>query len=851
MSDIEQNLAFILSSRYGEDVRQAIHDAIHDCYEDGKAGSIDLVAREQIANLVANEGSLEKDSEIIDARVNFEGATYSSLGEHIRDIGSYVGKQLSKTFRLDFSCEDIFINEKGSVTAGYNEFRSTKFIPIKGFDKLIYKNYFEQPYLSHVALYENANFAEPPVFTYVHPYGPEYGNRIPASPVEIQIPGNANYAIFSIQYSHYDPQKYPQKSFWPLVELFPSEQVTIFKQVESFYTEKEETIYDDTTHPDNYSRSSFSGWVSFYDNNEKDLLFDELTIPIHIWKDDVTVNKMRILIGFGLERDYTDYNQGGRNGLLAAGTIFDGIFPIGPFSSKEKHQVIIKLPHNIYLPKGSNFFIGALANNYCGFDFFRQHSNRSLYAVDGRLNGDFSKGTFARGYTTALLRVSIKNKNKNKLKTELMSIPKIVIPDKINAVVDDTLQLFYRGIIEHPYPYIYNIDITCDIGKQTPRYFEVTPTANAVGSHNLKITLRDAAYKILDQKTTILEVVSVGSSPSTAKNILCVGDSLTARGQWPAELKRRLTSSGGNPKGNALSNLNFIGTKQYLETKYEGYGGWSWASYNRSPSTTSLGMIVYCNHDKDGTDQHSVWQDSSGAKWSMETIENDRITFTRYESQTSPMPIGSGVLTHVSGGTHKASISYTDTAYANGNPFWDADEGKVDFKSYCTRNGFSGIDYVITLLTWNGLGANLSNYEDLIGVINQAKTFLRNLHSDFPNAKIKVCGIPMPSVNGGTGQNYGANSDYSNWYGLVRTAMGIKSAYQKMVNESEFDYVEFIDVASQFDCENNMPESLKPVNTRNSAKTEYVGFNGVHPTNNGYLQIADAVYRNAVANLTQ
>lgn len=48
MSNIQQNLAKILSSRYGRDVRQSIHDGIHNCYEDGKAGSIDLVARELI-----------------------------------------------------------------------------------------------------------------------------------------------------------------------------------------------------------------------------------------------------------------------------------------------------------------------------------------------------------------------------------------------------------------------------------------------------------------------------------------------------------------------------------------------------------------------------------------------------------------------------------------------------------------------------------------------------------------------------------------------------------------------------------------------------------------------------------
>lgn len=85
MSNIEQNLAFILSSRYGEDVRQAIHDAIHDCYEDGKAGSVDLVARQQIANLVANEGSTDKDSELVDIRTGENAIIYESAGDAVRN----------------------------------------------------------------------------------------------------------------------------------------------------------------------------------------------------------------------------------------------------------------------------------------------------------------------------------------------------------------------------------------------------------------------------------------------------------------------------------------------------------------------------------------------------------------------------------------------------------------------------------------------------------------------------------------------------------------------------------------------------------------------------------------------
>lgn len=118
MSDIEQNLAFILSSRYGKDVRQAIHDAIHDCYEDGKAGAVDLTAREQIqkkyntlaeqiANIVANSptGS-DKDSELVDVRVGSSGHTYTSAGLAVRS-------QISSIYDKA-NAPDILVNDSES-----------------------------------------------------------------------------------------------------------------------------------------------------------------------------------------------------------------------------------------------------------------------------------------------------------------------------------------------------------------------------------------------------------------------------------------------------------------------------------------------------------------------------------------------------------------------------------------------------------------------------------------------------------------------------------------------------------------------------------------------------------------
>lgn len=431
--------------------------------------------------------------------------------------------------------------------------------------------------------------------------------------------------------------------------------------------------------------------------------------------------------------------------------------------------------------------------------------------------------------------------------------PRVILPDVFHAVVGDTLQLFYRGIVEHPYPYFYNIEFKCDIGKNTLRYYEVTPTADQAGDHTVTVRVRDHLDNILTEATVILRVHEVGESPSLRKNVLCVGDSLTSAGTWCREVLRRLTETDGTPAGLGLSNIRFIGTKKNGECGYEGYGGWTWGSYLNAPTATKLGMWVYGSHDKDSTDQHSLWEDAAGNIWSMETIESTRIKFTRYQDHTAPMPLGAGTLHHYQNATHTADIDYTETVYAEGNPFWDSDEGQVNFRTYCERNGFDRVDYMVTLLSWNGMaGTQYASSQTLIEThVNNAKRLIRILHEQYPNAKVKMMGIQLPSLNGGTGQSYGATGQYSNWYGLVRAVMNMNLAYQAMANEDEFkDYVEFINISAQFDSEYNMPRQSKAVNIR-STTMEQVGTNGVHPMTEGYYQIGDAAYRALVPELTE
>ena len=429
-------------------------------------------------------------------------------------------------------------------------------------------------------------------------------------------------------------------------------------------------------------------------------------------------------------------------------------------------------------------------------------------------------------------------------------IPKICIADKIYAVVNDTLQLFYRGFILAVNPYNYNIEIICDIGKQTSRYYTVNPTINNVGEHNMIINIRDNTKNILSTKTIKLIVVNYTQSLNTNINILCIGDSLTSGGVWPAEAYRRLTASNGSPKGIGKTNITFIGTKNKDGAGYEGYGGWTWNSYltaERNAPTTA-DMWVYCAHNKTTEDQHSLWKDSSNNIWIMETIESNRIKFTRYNSHTGTMPT-SGTLINYQSGSHTENIVYSSINYEDGNPFWNDSTNQMDLVDYCTNHGWNKVDYIYTLLSWNAFSSYIDDTTNHAHAIN-CMAFLNKVHEQYPNCKVRIMGLQMPSCNGGTGQSYGCNSPYSNWYGLFISAMHLNETYQNICNLDKYkDWVEYVEVAAEFDSEYLMPYNTVTVNTRLLSQTEIVGSNGVHPSNEGYLAIGDAVYRNLVANL--
>ena len=411
------------------------------------------------------------------------------------------------------------------------------------------------------------------------------------------------------------------------------------------------------------------------------------------------------------------------------------------------------------------------------------------------------------------------------------------LPERFDLVVGDTFELFYKGIINASNTDCYDITIDCNknIGQAYKRKYVYTPKASEVGKTTVTFNLIDNLGNKLESQEVIFNIINVPANPSEVKNILCVGDSLLSGGEWANEFRKRLIGTSSHIPFN-ITNVNFLGSKEAYGTKYEGYGGWTFNSYN-TENKTDFFMYITGSFDKTEVDQHSVYKDINGRRWKLETIGASRMKIISLD-YGKELP-STGTLTWVSGGQNHSNIVYTSSERAEGNPFWNVNTKAVDFIEYAKKFKVSKIDYVYVLLGWNNTGTNTETY------INQCKQFLDNILKDFPNCKIGLLGLQVPSQNG-FGENYGISWEY---YSKLQHIWKLQEIYQTISKEPQYTgKVDYINISAQFDSEYNMPHTERNANIRTTQK-EYVQTNGVHPANEGYMQIADAVLRNFMAKL--
>lgn len=415
----------------------------------------------------------------------------------------------------------------------------------------------------------------------------------------------------------------------------------------------------------------------------------------------------------------------------------------------------------------------------------------------------------------------------------------IFLPDTLVAVVGDTLQLFYKSMFGCVNPYGYNIEITCDIGSQYPRYYEVTPTSGNIGEHSFKASVKDNENNILGEKTVKLKVVASPATPSEGINILCVGASATQGGNWVGEFKRRLTgSANGSPNGLALANIKFVGrmsvTESGNQSNLEATGGYTFRSY--LGTNVYLHKFFFTQGNLPNVNVGDIYE-VNGKEYTVSEINipSNEQGYAGYISCSGPSTVqGPMTLNKVSGSGDESLTCVASSS--TGNPF--AYDNAVNVKSYVDDYCDGKVDIVYTELFGNGTKA----YDDSPSLADMI-SFINNIKTDFPNCKFAIGTFWAPDEKGGCGANYGAMGDWHNPRAIKYSAQRLIPQLQKYINDNRLeDSVFIVDWLNELDSENGFNYKQKPVNIR-STVSETFGTNGVHPSNVGYYQMADTAYR--------
>ena len=412
------------------------------------------------------------------------------------------------------------------------------------------------------------------------------------------------------------------------------------------------------------------------------------------------------------------------------------------------------------------------------------------------------------------------------------------LPKRYILIEGDTFELFRTGVVMANDPYAYNWRVECEKGAVFTRKYTYTPAVGDAGCYPMTITLEDDEGTVIDRKVVTLEVLPEPVQPAREINIACIGDSLTGGGQWVSEFARRLTTSGASeagPEGWGFSGFHFRGSIPAAHGAYhEGYGGWSFKCFNSDRESGRFWWITPSVMPVD-EDQHAHYRDSEGKLWCLETVSDREVKFIcRNDNTRAP----AGTLRWAFGGKSHADFEILSSRRASGNPFWDESNGKVDFARWGRIRGVPGLDIACVLLGWNSTMTPEEEYLDHV------RTFIRNLHTAYPDCRIVLMGLQIPSQDG-FGQSYGCDW---NWRDKVDYIAQMDRRYERIA--AEFEKVTFHSLAGQFDCEYGYPVVEEAPNVRSSARILRQS-NCVHPSDEGFLQVADAMIRAVVGELAK
>lgn len=422
-------------------------------------------------------------------------------------------------------------------------------------------------------------------------------------------------------------------------------------------------------------------------------------------------------------------------------------------------------------------------------------------------------------------------------------------PD-IYAVEGDNLQLFHKSIVNAVNYKDCSVVVSCEYGKNYPRYYELKPTASQVGTtKQLVYQVRNNKDEILAQKSVNLHIIAKPTGNQIQKNLLVLGDSIFTDGTITAELNRRLTTATGygtplNPTGLNLANISFVGRKEVNGIHQEASGGWGWKKF-------ATGDFKIIRYNVTGVDQINL-----GDTYRIDGVA-ESVTYYMTIVEINIIDGVGNILCDVNGGrvytesdipasgnlirltgNGDSSISYTARTLEEGNPLWY--NNAIDFQHYAdTYCGGAEISAILTNMGVNDFRSK-SDIDNKID--DYVKPLIRAYHAAYPNGKFYIGSLPLQDSNGGVGAILGASA-LLNWYSLAKVYWYYLGKLIELSEDEEFSgYVILVNIMGEFDCEYGYPSKNAQVDNR-IAETERLGTNNVHPVINARKLFSDSYYR--------
>lgn len=804
MSNIEENLKKILNSRFGKDVRQAIHDGIHDCYEDGKAGAVDLTARERIEeaittekserqaadateksermqeiaverarinNLVANNNPTEGNSELIDIRIGADGNEYSTAGEAVR-------KQIS---RAEFANTQLGVRfQKGYILSNgdigpESETRLVSY-PIlcnEGVEVEFLGEYNESEYVLTIAFYD------------------EYGNFIKGEKQSVN--------------GDIDRTTSPAGTKYMRIGYFP----TVLNYWYLYIHDSTITNWILTSSLENETKFSNKLDKKIGKNifNKDDILDGSFYIAangaiVPTEYEYYTSNFIEVKPGVmytlknaasGGGSPYAEYDLNGA--FISAGTASNSALT---FTTNER-TAFIRVSNFTSTLDTQQLELGSKSTDYEEYTEYEP-------VTENKKDIEMIKNALDLGGSVEL---------------------EVVLPTELYSIKNTSLPLYFENIL------MKNLsdpgDVHINVGKKTGRLQKINLSSS--GRSSISAIVSKTLSKVKTQNFN-LNVVDDAANSGKTINLLCIGDSFTDMGIYVSVLEQLLEDS------DAIVNL--IGTCGTADCKHEGLSGGIIKNtfLDSSSGVARIVDVTGVTEAPNTTYPGGTYQDSTGKQWAIRGSKinpdgSGKMVVTNFgavESDFDSFP-NSGILTKISSGNGDPTISYSNPVKAYYNPFINGLTGELDVTGYLSTWEFSNPDIVVLQFTYNDI-PEWATEEQLSSVTNDFVTAVQSLHSALPSAKIIISVEP-----------YGAINTSNDWNGkkkaVLQWVQKLKTAFE---TEAYEDYVRIAPSYACVDMLYGYSDSVITPSIRYPNVTESGSGDGVHPSSKGMSQIADCIY---------